>query len=227
MIDEVNGLQQRSNLINAISSHWMQKDPDAAFAWIQNLPGSQAKTQALSNAFRQLLHQSPDRVAPLLDQLPPGNQSQLVSGMIHQWANKDFQSAKQWLTKQSNPQILERGLTNLISIWAQKSPAEAAVYLQESTLSSIRNNNSHYSNLGRVWAAEAPDAALQWAQNLEEAGNRQAAINQVYQQIASADPDRAISLLSDVTEESKRNSLLSSIASNLAIKDFNRSTEWI
>ena len=224
MLGEITNLQQRSSLINSISSHWIQKDPNAALSWIKTLPGSQAKTQALSSAFRQLIHQDSDQVPQLLEQIPPANRNQIVSGMIQQWANKDFHSAKQWLTTQDNPHILERGLSNLLSIWAQKAPGEAAAFLQNS---SVKNHDNHHSTLARVWATKDPDAALQWAQNLEEPGSRQAATNQVYQQIASSDPDRAISLLPGINDESNHNSLLGSIASNLAVQNFDRSKEWI
>ena len=227
MVEELTSLQHRQSLINTVSSNWIQQDPDSALAWINTLPASQAKSQAISQSFRTLVHKETDRIPSLLNQLPASTLNRLVPELIHPWVNKDLDAAKQWITSQDSPYILERTIPSLLSTWSRNAPEDAAAFLQNSPHHLIKNTNRFFSTLAREWAISDPQAALNWAKNLESPGNRDAAINQVYRNFASSDTDGAIHQLSRTTEEDQRHQLISSIASNLSQRDTAKRQQWL
>jgi hypothetical protein len=216
---------QRS-LIRSISTNWIRQDPDAAMTWINALPESNGKLEAFSSAMGHLTNVNPSKVGTYLENLPASFPAEQISRLVSTWVGRDFHSAQQWITQQTDPRILSMSLTSLIPAWADKNPREAADFLKNSSPKPSANTTTLYREVAEEWASSDHKAALAWAEGIESSILKNSATNAIYYRWASADPEGAVQLLSSTHSPDQRKQLLGSLAYRLGREDLATGQEW-
>ena len=224
-LDEITNLQHKNSSISSIATYWGQKDPQAAIAWIDSLPSGQAKAQAYQQATSQLASSDPLAALSIAQKLPGNTRQQVMPNIISQWAYQDFDDAKNWVTSQDDPIILNSGLSTLIHSWAQRDPAEAARFLDQAPPSQQIQNQ--YSTLAVNWANTDREAALTWVEGLENKNHRTSAIQGIYQQWANQDPAGAAERLASINDKEQRQQLLSTLSGNWFNQDPEAAQIWM
>lgn len=225
LLGEIDNHQQKNNAIINIANNWAQKDPQGVIAWLDTLPASQTKMQAYQTAAQQLGSTDPLAAIDLVKKLPGNSRQSVLPNILNQWAAKDFDAAKNWITSQTDPITLNAGLSSFISTWAQRDPAEAASFLSQAP--ATQNSSSQYSTLASQWANTDRDAALNWAQTIENKDQRANATSGIYQQWANQDPESAAGQLASLSDTTERIQLLHTVASNWINRDPAAARTWM
>jgi len=225
LLDDIDNFQLKNNTFSTIAHHWSQKDPQGAVAWLDSLPTSQAKMQAYQSAANQIAATNPLAAIELVEKISGGSRQWLVQNTISQWAASDFDAAKNWITTQDDPFMLDAGLSSFIYTWAQRDPAEAATFLSKAPTGPNRQNQ--LTTLAGQWAASDRDAALNWAQTIENKEQRAQATSGVYQQWANQDPKGAARQLASLGDSEERNQLLGTLAGTWVNQDPEAARQWM
>lgn len=225
LLGEIDNIQLKNSAISNIANYWAQKDPQAVVAWLDTLPTGQAKTQAYQTAARNLVNTDPLAAIDLVKKLPGNTRQNVLPSVLSQWAAQDFDAAKNWITSQDDPIMLNHSLASFIHTWAQQDPVEAADFLSKAPKGP--NRQSQYSILASQWANNDRDAALAWAQGIENKNLRTNATNGVYQQWANQDPAGAAEQLALHRDKDGRQQLLNTVASNWISQDPAAARIWM
>ena len=225
LLGEFDNLQFKNNSISNIANSWAQKDPQGALAWLDTMPANRSRMQAYQNVAYQLGATDPVTAIQLLQKTPARSRQHILPSILSQWASRDFDAAKNWITTQDDPILLKNSLPSFLSTWAQHNPAEAATFLDQSPTNPNRQNL--YSSLAGNWANNDQAAALEWAQTIENESHRTSATQGVYNQWASQDPAAAAEQLSANTDPENRQNLLNTIARNWINQDPEAAWTWL
>jgi hypothetical protein len=226
MLDQLSDHNQQASLINSIAQYWMQLDPTAGLAWIQNLPGGQTKQQALANAFRIVSQDDPRAGVALLDELPANIRQQNLNQLAQSWAQKDLSAAKTWITSLQNPFDLKVGLEGLVPTWAAQDPAGAAAFVRSSDVLPEKERSRQINTIAGTWAAKDPGSALRWVMEIEHEDTRANAISQVYSHWASNDPSEAARQVPALTNPKEQQYAISTILSTWTYRDPDAALQW-
>ena len=228
LLDEITNPSSREGLISTIANTWGSKDSQAALAWLESLPTTRTTVQAASTVAYQMANEDPLGAIKVLEGLPGQARHNYLSGIVNQWARRDFESARNWLTTQDDPQTIQQVISNMLPQWIDKNPNEAANFLIERSNDGKNNTlSSQLSAIGSTWAAKDQNAALNWANNLESDSFRSIALQGVYQSWANTNPSEAARHLNSVTNPQERLGLMSNIASNWMSQDPQAARDWL
>ena len=222
---EIEDLEQRNDVLSSIVSFWAQKDPQTALVWLDGQSSSEIKTKGYELVATQIAATDPLAAIQLIEKNLGSTGQSALSGIISQWANKDFDAAKNWFTSQPNPATFAAIFPTILDAWAQRAPSEAAEFLTNLPLGMSPNNK--FLSVAKEWGASDRDAALTWAESLEDRSQRNSAMFGIYGQWASQDPQGAASQLAVVTNTSDRRALLYNIAKNWASRDPEATHSWL
>lgn len=226
MLDGIDNPQIKQSLITTVAHQLLSTDRAAGLAWIDGLPGGSGKSQALNSAIGQIAREDPRAAASLLDKLPPNFRKNALSGVVQTWAQNDLEGAKTWVTTLKNPFDLQIGLSGILGQWALQDPVGAAQYLDGTN--GLPNNflSNQFGTVAAQWAARDPDAALQWAHNIEDKEGRQRALSSAYHQWATKDPSTAAQKIDALATED-RGVAISAIISNWTSRDPQAAMQWV
>ncbi len=224
-LDELNDFQLKNHSISNIVHSWSQKDPQAAIAWIGTLKPGQAKTQAYQTVGSSLAINDPQAAIQLAEGLPSNYVKSMIPNILNQWANQDFDAAKNWLTSQDDPITLEAGFSTILHTWAQRDPAEAARFIEQAPPSA--NRIDLYNHLARQWVQGDREAALEWAQGIEHKESQNTVTQVIYRQWASQDPAGAVEIANTISDQNQKQNLLNSIATSWHQQDPETARAWV
>ncbi|MEN8784697.1 MAG: hypothetical protein ABF379_10065 [Akkermansiaceae bacterium] len=225
---EVANPHQRDSLISTIASSWSAKDPKAAIDWLKTLPKTKSTIQAASNATVQMSQTDPLGAISILETLPGTGRQNYLSNIVNQWANRDFEEAKNWIINQDDPVTLQQILPNILSKWVHEDPTSAVNFLaSRSNGDTARSFENYYSTIGSHWANKDRTAALNWANGLKEEELRQSAVRGIYQSWASSDPADAAQHLGSISDPHDKRQLLHNIAGSWASQDPEAAQDWL
>jgi len=94
--------KQLDSVISTIASTWANNDPMAAIDWLKTLPKTKATLQAASNTAVRMGQTDPLGAIAVLDTLPGNNKANFISNIVTNWANRDFDGAKNWIMQQDD-----------------------------------------------------------------------------------------------------------------------------
>ena len=229
MLGEIENAQQRASSISMIASQWAQTDPRQALAWADSLPPSQGRTGAYSAVVHQLVQTDPLAAVRVAERLGGSANQNLLPSVVGQWTARDFDAARNWVVSQNNPFQLRNTLPHIMNHWAQREPAAAAAYLQNSDTRLIgsSNLNSHVQNVSYQWATQDREAAMAWANSLENEAMRSSAISGIHNHMAASNPAEAAQHLTGVNDPDLRSQLVSNLASNWTNHDHQAAEAWL
>ena len=202
-ISYVDGLniQDKSSLYRTIAFTYMQNHPVSALNWVVSL-GSQytsLKTSVLSQIGSE--NESAAETA-LGNSSDPATRSALISGIANYKSATDPKAALDWLNNYSGDKGYLSAYSNVLSSYARQDPAQAAQLL-DTSLSGPRISYV----AGRIagdWYDRDPDAATNWATSLPPSDARNGATLQLAMSISRKDPERALSLTTNLPDTQRQ-----------------------
>lgn len=229
LIDEIENLQSQQASIAQIASQWAMKDPQAAITWAKNLPPTNARLNAYRTIAQQLAQSDPQAAIRLAETLPGQTRKNLMPNLINQWAAKDFDGARAWVTSQKDPVRLQQALSGFMSSWTQKDPSDAASFLEQTAIAQPNSKllQNQFAAVAQQWAAQDRDAAMAWASSLQDKNQRDKVLTGIHSQWTSTDPASAAQHLATVSDPDQRQQLLSGIASSWASQDPQAAEAWL
>ena len=202
LLGEIDNYQSNYSVIIGIANNWVQKDLQGAIAWLDTLPASQTKMQAYQTAAQQLGSTDPLAGIELVEMLPGNFRKNVLPHILNQWVTKDFDAAKNWITTQDDPMILNAGISTLINTWAQRDPAEAATFLRKTP--ATQNRHNEYNALANQWAQYDPTALSQWIDELPVGKPRDQATEALVKNVQQVDPASVFDWADTINDQDRR-----------------------
>jgi hypothetical protein len=178
---------------------WNKSDPEAAQAWIENLPDSQFRTAMLERAVVCMASEKPSEVTALLSQLPEEMQISAAAQMIsrmrdHQGLDKTLD----WLSEQKvgaegKPPGWAEGAVSFLLDGGTGSrfSAPGIALALEKQIASPFATTDRLLNVAKSFVKKNPKEALDWALRVEGLGSPKANSGQLLTVlIESVDSDR-------------------------------------
>jgi hypothetical protein len=165
----------RSSAIETAAFTWTQRDPAGALRWsvgIEEQPTADIARRAVAKVFVQT---NPRDALDRIRALPTSSsRDEMVAIAAAAWAHQDANGAVAWLRDQPNGAVRDRVASTMAFELAQVSPARAIEMAE--TLPSGRNRWLVFSQIAQTWVAVDQDAAMRWANRLQNGEARDAAI---------------------------------------------------
>ena len=223
-------------LQNTVVSQIATENPERALQIALTSQQPTLRQQLIVTVIDSLSYNDPTRAAGIIDQLPYADVSaEAINSVVYNWANSDPDAAIAWVNSKSG-QIRDDGLISIGSQLASVDPDLAASYLpqlngpvRESWAENITYYYSSYDlTEAAIWienfrgeaiyenllrsvvgtaASSDVDYALQLAQSMPGADQRNSLIRQIADQISYSDPQRAQLLYSRLPADEDQNQL--------------------
>lgn len=137
--------------------------------WCAGLGGLLAGAGLVENSLAQTKlvapAATPEGAAEWATTLPENLRGQALYGILSGWAGSNPQEAANWWKKQASDDLFFGG-DSIFQAWAKKNPKEALDWIQAS-LSDERATQA-LNGVASGWAEADPQAAAQWAYQMEE-----------------------------------------------------------
>ncbi|MDB6069755.1 MAG: hypothetical protein JWL81_926, partial [Verrucomicrobiales bacterium] len=194
----------KSQALTELGHQLATKDPQAAMAAAQSIPGDADRLDFLRGAMAAWSLTDPrGSLDYARTHLPNGQaQSESIRVAIDSWSARDPRAAFVWTEENLSGPLKEEALGTFAQSWARTAPDKAAAWFLEtgSTSQTLLNN------LVTGWAAVDPAAAISWSAQLTQPGNQRVglvtAIGELARQNPAAAADAALPYLTDAPPSS-------------------------
>ncbi len=179
--------------IEVVAYTWSQRDPEAARAWLEQLPESPLRDRAMETHAqaagpRYEGDKSTGSVERLLKNLPRPREYTFGDGVLNTLSKTERHDVwEQTLTLPADQQASAQA--NLITLQAAHAPAEAAAWLGEQLDSPQTTELA--SRLAAHWALDDAPAAARWATSLPEGDTKTWTLWNLARQWQRVDPAAA------------------------------------
>jgi len=191
----------RQYVIQNMAPAYIHQSPEEGMAWVMSL-GPEYNQTAKRSALHAL-SRYPEIAEDWLDRLD--SEPQLQGVLLKQVAQRKAQTspgdAYEWLENYSDSPEIQAARNSVLQTWAQTEPQRVAALLGENSDNS--SPDYLYNMIASTWVSTDIDAALAWIESLPESASKEAALGSAITSIR--DPERAISLLDDLSENKARN----------------------
>ncbi|MGC6456259.1 MAG: hypothetical protein ACON46_06995 [Coraliomargaritaceae bacterium] len=171
--DQITSPRFREQAVNGVLREWATSDPMAALQWIDANSGNLTRSVRnghLAAAYRGFAEANPQAAFTQASQLSEGNayerrlKSQILGQVVRsQVENGELFAAKQSIEQMADSDLRSNLLSELVDVWADSSPVDAAAYL--SSLGDAATSQQK-SALARSWSRIDPAAAAAWLDTL-------------------------------------------------------------
>lgn len=207
---------EKSEWVKITMQQWADRDPQAAWEWLRQLPFTREDELAGGSlpalVLGTMAAHDPNRVLSNLDSLlRAGNASESVStpvavhlGVEALIENGRLELARQavetWAKDPAHLDLEAAAFASVASALAKSEPREAGEWLRSMPISDERN--AAMASLVSNWAEQNPQAALQWAEALPANEGQQQAINRTVSDWIETRPNEVGAWLSDFLSRS-------------------------
>ena len=148
---------------------WMERDADAAVAWLDHLPDAKSRNEQVRALVSMTADEDPARAAKLLEAMFPkgSEQSDALKDLVWRWGRSDPRGALAWAQEQKDEQVREVIVPNLAidlaNNYRKLSPQDtsAALALAQSLSGQAREKATRF--VLSAWTAQDPEGAARWA----------------------------------------------------------------
>lgn len=156
--------EDRNKWLKAAFSQWAARDPKAALAAIQEVPGEGPRFEALDAIVTSRMQADPAETAETLRLLPAGPDRNLALGQaLRGWVDKDPKTAATWLAHLDPSPELDAGAEAVATQAQLQQRPEVALSWAES-ISSAESRSRTVSFIVQRWAHNDAAPALRYIQ---------------------------------------------------------------
>jgi hypothetical protein len=208
----------------ALLDRWVEIAPDAALAWARQSVQKGAQTHDVSRVFSSLAQVDPNRaLAEAKSLLSPTSKKNALQSVINVIAQIDPERALDMIDSLKGPywqSIRYHGF----SLWAARDPTGAAARV--ATLNDRDVKSTALRAVISAWSQRDPDAALSWLKGVSEPDLRQRAESDLFENVGSLDPQRAVALAAALPKD-RQTAMIKTIVGGWAQSDPEAAEAWI
>lgn len=170
----------RSTLALELARKFAESDPARAFAMADNLE-PKLREQQLSNIFSSVAHRDPEAGLQYFEQLDSKSQQGVAGTLISSLANNNFELAQGWFASQPDEVLGNYGYEAMTQAWYKEDALQASEWVAALPVGDQRDAAA--ASLASALATDARpdfDAALQWAESIEDLERRQGGLQNVF-----------------------------------------------
>jgi len=218
--------KERQSALQSAISAWANADPAAALQAAAALPPDAKNRNLLQQIYGTWASQDPAAAAASIvaSTLPRQHRNNLLSQVASHWAGNDPQTAMTWARSLPAKDGGAQAVSSVMSSYA-RTDGPAAAALWQTLPPEQRRGNLH--NLMHGWAANDPDAALQFARTLERPQDRVTALTTAVSMLDFEKPEVINSVLNELPAGPARVDAIRSIFSNQTQHDTARAVRWL
>jgi hypothetical protein len=168
----------REQLLRHTAHTWSSFDLPGAMAWAKGVDDEGERAIAAAEIVSQVGQSNPGHAIEVSDALGVGRNDGTVDHIAQLWAIRDLQAALDWTGAQPPGPQRDQILQRIVTIQAERSPAEAAnTVLQQMSAGSAQTNA--IAPIVREWSIRDMAAASAWAQDLPQGPLRDVANGEI------------------------------------------------
>ncbi len=179
-----------------------REDVESAKAWVDELPGGELRTKALSGLVSEMANHDARAAAAYLDEqgLLTSEAPYVAAVVIKHWLRDDRDSVVSWVEQQEDPEVHRHLQGRLLDSWAKDDPEGAIAYAQKITDPDARQNA--LVQVMDQWVDQDPKGARLQIDRLD--GEIRAKVSsQFIGSLAYHDVDSAVDLLDQELSQAK------------------------
>lgn len=216
----------RADLLQNLSGSGPGNRKELLGAVLDHMPPGDNFRNAVSSLFSNWARENPNEAAAAISQLPEGSVfSNAANQIAAQWARSaaNKQEVFDWARTLPEGEARNGSLRSVFGEWSS-SDLQSALRAMGSL--SPEDRKSAAQALASGWSRKAPEAALQWAASITEAGERSAFVQTAVSQWASTAPDSAARYVERLPEP-ERSGPMQAVINSWASKDTEAAAAWL
>lgn len=156
---------------------WARSNPDAASAWLWNAPEGPKHDTVAEMVCAYWAEIDPAQAVALAERLHSGSGT-LWESMVHQWARRDADSARDYALDQPPGEARDRLLNRVAYALSRENPVQAARLVSEEISPGALQEEAAISVLHQ-WAMRDVEAAAEWALGFPDGALRSRALREL------------------------------------------------
>jgi len=157
---------------------WVKSHPSAALAWAAGAPPGPLHDSVAELICSLLAASDPAQAVAVAERLGGNGATNVMANVALQWAARDEPAASAWAAAQPPGEERDLLLSRIALVQSKSNPAEAAKLVAEQISPGPVQEEAAIS-VASQWAAQDPNAALEWAQSFPNYGLRHRAVLEV------------------------------------------------
>jgi hypothetical protein len=177
--------------VSKLIREWNQSNSAAAREYAEELPAGAWRDKVVAVMVRQSLKSDPKEAIEWADELSSGPvQTGLLRNAIAAWGQSDPQTAAAWIGQIGDPVLKDQLAESLAVTYAATDPESALNFAMENVQAPASQANA-IADITAVWAAQEPEKASRWTEQLPDGDARRMALSQLIHVWGSNDPTTA------------------------------------
>ena len=176
--------------VRTVAQRWTRADAEAAARWAAAIGDTGARRQAIDAVALVQADTEPRAALDLLARFGDGgNPGETLTGVIANWANRDFAAAQSWVEAQPPGRSRDRIVQRLAFMRAQADPPQA-IQLASELLSDDDARREAYASIIRPWIERDAESARSWIASADAPTRRRldAELVQDYPKVSANQP---------------------------------------
>ena len=177
---------RRSYLLRIVQGNWGAAEPDAALAWVRELPAGEQRDGALTEVLGGIAQRDPTTAIQLLADLPPGGFRDGAVFRIALTCSTAHPEAAAALANQAKEVFQQQDLFEAVGRgWSSRNTTEALAWAQ--SLTNTTDRNRALFGVAAQMAETLPGEAIQLAMSQRDTSSRNELIRCVAGRLAEGD----------------------------------------
>jgi hypothetical protein len=185
---------------------WMQQDAPAALAWLKIQPDDSNRRQAIKQIAHLMGATDQATGYSLLQTLTGADRQSGVGALAGAWVRQDSRAALAWARALTDVPDKEAAMSRILEQIGDVDPKAGADLIAQDPFSRYARQSAR--SFAVRYAKAAPDAALEWAQQLPAGETRDEVVDGVLRTIAEQSPAKAAASATNLLAGFKRENTL-------------------
>lgn len=181
---------QVASVISSMVGNWARQRPDEALRWAL-VNADRLNQDAFVQMAQGIAQTDSERALAMLNQVPPEQHAQWLTGVVQQIAQNDLGRAVDLISQYRGQPAYGAAYVAVAQATARTDPPRAAAMLREAPPGSLQQDASVYMLIASQWSRTDPEAAADWALGISDPQAQRNAISQVTQGWSRSDATAA------------------------------------
>jgi len=219
------GAPDRGEAISPVLGLWAEKEPEAAAAWVKQLPDGGFRNTAITATTIEMALRNPALAFDLVQNYYSGPRADrgLPNLIFTAWAETDPTTAIAKASELSQPLERQNALYSIAATWASKDPQSALAWAESLP---DEERTVAIGNVIFKWTENDPHAVRAWFQQLPDGLIKQMAADNLPRSLAAVDPPAAAQFVAQLPPGSEQTRAAEEVARAWANSDPGSAAEW-
>lgn len=212
------GVSLRTTQLARAAKLWAMRDPSAALEWAEKLGGAERTgvLAALPGGLVKSIISNPREALSVIERLPEADRPQAICQLVDDWAETDPRGAADFA--RSRPELATK-LDEIIALQWAKKDFQAAFTWAKSLPAGVDKDTALQGVAVTETNQRGADRGLEAAREIQDAGLKDGAFEQIAQALCVKQLDRAIAVAGEIVDPQHRKAAYGYLVGNGAAKD--------